>query len=381
MKLWNVCPTHDPAYGGLYRGINDFAEALKAPILSFDDGRKDRSTLSDGALRITTGRGPLSRDCHVVPRSASREAANAVENADLLVVHSLFRGHTRWAATWARQNRRPYWAVPHGCLNPWSLQQRSLLKRAWLAMGGQRYLNNAERVIFSTRRGLEEARKWGSPGQAVTLPWPVSVPQEPCQDRARAAFRLRVGIPADAPILLHVGRLHSVKRPIHAVQAFCQVADSKAHLVIVGMEGDVSVTTVLDAVPAEHRPRVHFAGTLIGPDLAEAYQAADGFLSLSHQENFGYAVGEALAYGLPVILSPGHDLAHEMPQRSDGQLTCGWLLPDDSRPAAVQAIEEWSQLARSGERGRLELMSRGGRSWAAEMLSPERFRENLFRLL
>ncbi len=68
----NVCLTHDPALAGLYRAVNDFAAALDAPIVSFDDGRRDRSSLADTepcpVTRIRAGTGWLSRDCHVVIR-------------------------------------------------------------------------------------------------------------------------------------------------------------------------------------------------------------------------------------------------------------------------------------------------------------------------
>jgi glycosyltransferase involved in cell wall biosynthesis len=380
MKIWNICPTHDPAYGGLYRGINDFAAALDAPILSFDDCRRDRSGLGDRAMRIPAGTGLLSRDCHLLARAAAARAEEAIAGADLLVVHSLYRAHTAWAAAWARRQGKRYWAVPHGCLDIWSLRQRAIAKRLWLAAGGRRYLAGAERVIFSTRRGLEKAARWLAPGTGVALHWPVELPQARDPAAARAAFRERHGIPAAAPLLLCVGRLHSVKRPIHAVEAFCRAAAGRPHLVIVGMSDDVSADDVLRAVPASHRDAVHLVGPLAGDGLAEAYQAADGFLSLSFQENFGYAAAEAVAYGLPVILSPGHDLAYDMPAAASGGLACGWLLPDDSLATAAVAISAWARLA-AGQRATLETMGAAGRAWAEETLSPERFQEKLWRLV
>jgi glycosyltransferase involved in cell wall biosynthesis len=294
-------------------------------------------------------------------------------------VHSLYRGHTRWAAAWARQHGKRYWAVPHGCLDPWSLRQRGLVKRLWLAAGGRRYLAGAERVIFSTRRGLEKAARWVRPERALAVHWPVELPAEADGGAVRKAFRERHGIPSDAPVLLFVGRLHTVKRPIHAVEAFCRAESGLAQLVIVGMSDDVSAADVLRAVPASRRDAVHLVGRLEGQGLAEAYRAADGFLSLSFQENFGYAAAEAIAYGLPVILSPGHDLAYDLPHSAAGRLACGWLLPDDTAEAAEAAIAEWAGLA-AGQRAKLETLGAAGREWAAETLSAERFREALSRL-
>lgn len=380
MKIWNVCPTHDPAFGGLYRGINDFAEALDAPILSFDDGRQDRSGLGDRAVRIPAGTGLLSRDCHVLPRAAAERAAEVIAGADLLVVHSLFRAHAAWAAGWARRHGKAYWAVPHGCLDPWSLGQRGLFKRAWLAAGGRRYLAGASRVIFSTQRGLEKAAGWVAPGTGVAVHWPVEVPRQSQRMATRAAFRKRLGITDDAPMLLFVGRLHTVKRPVHTVRAFCDANAEPAHLVMVGMDGNLTAEDVRRTVPSEKQPFVHVAGPLSGDDLDMAYRAADGFVSLSFQENFGYAAAEAIARGLPVILSPGHDLAYDLPRTAEGGITCGWLLPDDSVGQAAMAIVEWAAMARVLGKTTTE-MGTAGRAWASEALSRERFRDRLRGLL
>jgi hypothetical protein len=125
IKAVNVCLTHDPELAGLYRGVNDFARALDAPIVSFDDGRRHRTALTAAepctVVRVPAGTGWLTRDCHIVASTAARQAEAAVADAELLVVHSLFRGYAAWAAGVARRRGLRFWAVPHGCLDPWGL--------------------------------------------------------------------------------------------------------------------------------------------------------------------------------------------------------------------------------------------------------------------
>ena len=106
MRVCNVCLTHDPAYGGLHRSVQDFSRALHAPILSFDGGPGERLAVEEGVdvRRIGGGQGWLARGCHVLSAAAVRGADAAVADADLLVVHSLFRGHTTWARRWARRH-------------------------------------------------------------------------------------------------------------------------------------------------------------------------------------------------------------------------------------------------------------------------------------
>jgi glycosyltransferase involved in cell wall biosynthesis len=138
------------------------------------------------------------------------------------------------------------------------------------------------------------------------------------------------------------------------------------------MDGDLTQADIHAAIPPACRGRVHLIGPLAGADLAAAQLAGDGFISLSSQENFGYAAAEAMAYGLPVILSPGHDLAHEMPALA-GRFACGWLLGDDAHATAVAAIHEFA----TASDATLGAAGATGRSWVAETLAFERFRERL----
>jgi glycosyltransferase involved in cell wall biosynthesis len=372
----NVCLTHDPSLAGLYRAVNDFAAALDAPILSFDDGRHDRRSLAAtepcSVTRIPAGTSWLSRDCHVVTQAAAAQAEAALADAGLLVVHSLFRGHATWAAGLAQRRQVRLWAVPHGCLDPWGLSQRRWLKRAWLMAYGASYFSQAERFVFATRREAEKAARWIPEGRGTVVHWPVQLPEFSDREFRRQRFRDQLGIDESERLLLSVGRLHSMKRPIETVAAFCAAAANDCHLAIVGMDGDITAAHVQTAVPAAYQRRVHVIGPLTGADLAAAYFAADGFISLSFRENFGYAAAEAIAHGLPVILSPGHDLACELPSRG-GRLACGWLLPDDSRAGAEQAIEGFCRLSAA----ETATMRMAGAAWARDNLSFERFREAL----
>jgi glycosyltransferase involved in cell wall biosynthesis len=61
--------------------------------------------------------------------------------------------------------------------------------------------------------------------------------------------------------------------------------------------------------------RVHWTGMLEGDLKWGAFYAAEAFVLPSHQENFGIAVVEALACGVPVIISDKvniwPDIAHD----------------------------------------------------------------------
>ncbi len=378
MNVWDVCLTHDPVYGGIHRSVENFATALESRVLSFDDGAVDRSALvsSMPVVRVESRPRLLNRSCHWVTPAMSAAADRAVAGADLLVVHSLFRGHAPWAAGWCARHARPYVSVLEGCLDPWGLATRPVAKRAWLEHHGRRYLAGAARVIAATGREAEKATAWLAPAALTVIHWPVPLPAAVDGAAIRAACRSSWGVPDGHRVLLFVGRLHPMKRPTFMLEAFLRAAVPECHLVVVGMEEGVTMAALRALVPREDADRVHVIGSLAGGDLTAAYHAADGFISLSHRENFGYAFAEAMAHGLPAIVSAGHDLAHDVGRGGRGDFPCGWLLPDESSATATAAIRAFAaaspaQLSAAGETGR---------AWVADHLSFDRFRDRLRRL-
>jgi glycosyltransferase involved in cell wall biosynthesis len=303
-------------------------------------------------------------------------AEETVRDFELLVVHSLFRGHAPWAGALAIRRGRPHWTVPHGCLDPWGMSRRALAKQTWLRMHGRVVFDEARYVIFSSRREQEKASRWGSRRNGVVVHWPTC-PPPPNRAELAAGFRLRHSIPQHARVLLFLGRLHSMKRVRETVSVFCRAIADNCHLVVAGPDGDTSAQAIRAAIPERWADRIHVVGPVAGVDLDAARSAADGFISLSHRENFGYSAADALAWRQPVILSTGHDVVHEMPRETTGALACGWLIPDDFADPATEAIRAFASLP---ER-RLSEMADAGGTWAEDRLSFDRFRAALMTLL
>lgn len=378
MNIWDVCLTHDPVYGGIHRSVANFARALDAGILSFDDGAVDRSGWREErpVVRVACRPRTVNRACHWVTPGMAAEAARAVHGADMLVVHSLFRGHAPWAGRWCREHGKACLAVLEGCLDPWGLKKNAFAKRIWLATRGRPFFAGVARIVAATRREQAKAAAWVPEDKIAVVHWPVDLPLVNEREAARSTFRVAHGIPEGARMLLFVGRLHPMKRPAHMVEAFLQAAVPHCHLVVVGMEEGVSIASLLALVPPNARGRVHVVGPLVGAGLAAAYAAADGFISLSHRENFGYALAEALTHGLPVIASPGHDLAHDVAAAERSGFPCGWLLPDDTLDTAVSAIRDFAATPPE----RLAVAGAAGRAWAADHLGFDCFRDRVRRL-
>jgi glycosyltransferase involved in cell wall biosynthesis len=372
---FNVCLTHAPAYGGIFRAVQDFSRALRAPILSFDDRRATCLALeaSPPVHRVRCGLSWPHSECHLLSSSASREGKQIVGRSDLLIVHSLFRAHAAWAAQVAENNGGTYWAVPHGCLDPWGLSQKAIAKRAWLMAVGRRYLANAEHVVFATRRERDKAAPYVPSSRSFVVPWPVAVPTHIDRSAARVRVRKQLGLPPESLVLLFVGRLHSMKRLPETINLFCAAHRPPWHLMIAGMNGDITREQLAARIPTAFRDRVHIVGEVSGERWVDVYAGSDAFVSLSFRENFGYSIAEAAAFGLPLLVSEGHDLVHEMPGAAANSFEAGWMVPTHGTPDWTVAIRQLlsSSFDERSERGHC------GEEFVRRNLSFERFRQTL----
>jgi len=113
--------------------------------------------------------------------------------------------------------------------------------------------------------------------------------------------------PADATLLLYVGRLAANKRVPLLVDMLAHLSDVQppVHLLVAGDTSDVYQVEA-DRCRSRARElgvedRLHFLGHLTGEPLRQAYQAADVLVMPSAWESFSVPVIEAMACGLPVV--------------------------------------------------------------------------------
>jgi glycosyltransferase involved in cell wall biosynthesis len=126
------------------------------------------------------------------------------------------------------------------------------------------------------------------------------------QPKDRAAARSRLGLPADAPVLVTVGGLCERKgfhRVIDALPALAQRHPGLRYLVVGGPspEGDWGDRLRAQAVALGLQAQVHFTGPVEPDALAEVLSAADVFVLASRNEGWANVLLEAMACGLPVV--------------------------------------------------------------------------------
>jgi glycosyltransferase involved in cell wall biosynthesis len=152
-----------------------------------------------------------------------------------------------------------------------------------------------------------------------------------------SAFRRQVGIPEEAFVVGHLGRLAPEKNLEFLARAVADFVDRDphAHFLVIGTGPSEAILRDLFAA-ADLETRLHIAGILQEQALADALHAMDVFAFASTSETQGMVLTEAMAAGLPVVAldAPG---AREVVR--DGQN--GRLL-GDATPAAFSAALQWT---------------------------------------
>lgn len=128
-------------------------------------------------------------------------------------------------------------------------------------------------------------------------------------DAARSAGGSPPGLSVEAPYFLFVGRLAEVKNLPTLLEAYAlyrRHATSPWPLVLVGDGAE------RDALAAAAGPGVVFAGARALGELPQFYGRAGAFVLPSWKDTWGLVVNEAMAAGLPVLVSTGAGCAPDL---------------------------------------------------------------------
>ena len=245
----------------------------------------------------------------------------------------------------------PYVVFPHGMLDPW-FKRRYPLKhlKKWLYWPWAEYrvLRDARAVFFSnpTERALARESFWLYRCREAEAGFGVSFPGGNPQDQ-REAFETAFLQLRGQRFILFLSRIHEKKGPDLALKAFGMLQKQKPelmagiHLVMAGPPANEAYGRDLVALGETFcQPgTVCWTGMLSVEQKWGAMRAAEVFVLPSHQENYGLAVAEALACGLPVLISKEVNVWQEVIGDGAG------LAEPDTVEGTQSLLETWLNLS------------------------------------
>jgi glycosyltransferase involved in cell wall biosynthesis len=262
--------------------------------------------------------------------------ATHIAEYDLIHIHALFSFTTLWTARYAQEAGKPYVVTPHGSLNRWGLRtHKPWLKALSLAFIERGILSGASVIHYLSEWERSEAARLGIVNRTIVIPNCVE-PIVPSGEQ-RHWLSSRFTELRDQRIILFVGRLDAIKGLDLLLQAFAKLRKSRSDVSLVfAGQGTAAFERELrrEARRLEVASSVYWLGFLSPGECASALTDADVFVLPSYSESFGTAVVEALAFGVPVVISDRVGMKDLV-----GQAGAGLVVPCDAGELANAILE------------------------------------------
>jgi glycosyltransferase involved in cell wall biosynthesis len=341
MNVLHVIPGISPASGGPSKVIFEMCRALgekgvAAEIATTDAGIAGYYAVVLGKAVSLNG---VKTRCfrselllrHGFSIGLTRWLRKNIPRYDLVHIHSFFSYVTPLAAHYSWRAGVPFLVRPAGQLDAWSLKQRPRVKALFNRVLGMRLLHRAAAVHATSDMEYESVQRLGFGGKTSVVPLGINPPTavaRPCNTD-------------ECCRMIFLGRLHQKKGVALLLEAMQQLvaAGTAMRLSIVGSGDDEHVSELRRTVTRLGLgSRVTFMGFLEGTAKEQALFGADVFVLPSYEENFGLAVLEAMAAGVPVIVSDSVALAKEVSTHEAGRVVATGSVP--SLAAALKEAAE-----------------------------------------
>ncbi len=264
---------------------------------------------------------------------------------DAIVVHGVWQYHSLGVWLALRGTATPYFLVTHGMLNPWfrkAYRLKHIKKTLYWWLIENRVLRGARYVLFSSEAERNSASESFQPyhcrekvvGMGTALP---------PQDREGQLHRFLEMFPQliGKRVILFLGRIHKVKGCDLLIHAFGRIAtnDDSLHLLIAGSDQEgLRAELECTAIRYGIMDRITWTGHLDETLKWGAFGAAEVFALPSHTESYGNALVEAMACGIPVLITDKVNTWQEIIADEAG------FVASDTLDGVVGLLRDWSVL-------------------------------------
>lgn len=347
MNILHTIRSIDPNLGGPIEGIKQFASVSTklghdVEVLSLD--APDAPFVKRFPLPVHCmgpGAGLYGFGTRFVPWLAEH-----AREYDVVIVNGIWQYHSFGSWRALHKSETPYVVFTHGMLDPWfkrTYPLKHLKKWMYWPWAEYRVLRDATSVMFTCEEERVLARQSFSLYQAneIVVPYGTTGPSGDSASAA-AAFTSRFPELRGKKIALFMGRIHPKKGCDVALRAFAEslAPDPSWRLVMAGPDPIGWQSDLQDlATSLKISDRITWTGMVTGDLKWGAIHSSEVLFLPSHQENFGIVVAEALACGVPVLISDKVNIWREVQSEGAGLVTA------DTVAGASSLLRSWDSLA------------------------------------
>jgi glycosyltransferase involved in cell wall biosynthesis len=367
VKILQILASVDPKSGGPALSATKLGEFLGAighdvTIYTTNYGIDGNLDLPDGPAVVRDG--VLYRYFSVDwPRNYrfsvefARALSRDVPHHDLVQIHGIYLFTTLAAAFYCQRYRIPYVITIHGMLDPFLRRKSRIRKAIYRWLFEKRCLDRAAAIHYTSEEEMELAKPLGIKAPTIVVPWGLDVSKY-ARLPENTLYKEQHPYLKDKKILLFLGRINFTKGLDLLCQAFGQIARRRddIHLLIAGPDNEGYAKNVRRWLAEEGvSNKTTFTGMIEGQEKLAALTGSDVFVLPSYTDSFGMAVVEAMASGLPVVISDRVKIWREIKQAGAGIVTnCD---ASELEQALLSVLDDSALKKRMGINGR-ELVER-----------------------
>lgn len=354
MRVCQIVPSLEEHHGGPSKSVLALAQALAragaaVDLLAAHATERQVRDFERLRIRIHPRTWPRRLCC-----SAGLRAELAAQRYDIVHSHALWLRPLHYAHQHADATGAPFVISPRGMMSPWAWgfhRGRKLFARRFVHPGA---FEAAAGWHATSQEEAEAIQALGFRQPICVAPNGVEPPEPAEHAAARAAWHRWCPESAERPTALFYSRFHCKKRVLELIDLWLERAPRDWLLLMVGVPEEYTpaqLETYVLRAGGGGQVRVHD-----GVGRPAPYPVASLFLLPSHSENFGLVIAEAMASGVPVLVTD------TTPWTEVNSRGVGWCVPWQSYGEVLSAALRESPTA---------LAARGAaaRTWVTEQFS------------
>jgi glycosyltransferase involved in cell wall biosynthesis len=316
MRVLHVIPSYEPAwpFGGTVTATSQLCRALArqgvdVTVYTTDaDGKGGHldvplnETVDLGGVKVRYFRCDFGVKKAFYSRSLSKKLKETIKDFDLVHVSAIWQWIQVDVYKICKSFSKPYMVSVHGSFSPWPWNQSLIRKRLYWHLFGKGTIKNSTAIHFTTED--ERLKSFTAVPLLKKIPSFI-VPNGINTKKIKREKNIkdRLSISKNKFVLLFIGRIHRTKGIHFVLEALKKLKDKKFLLLIVGHKEDADYVKLLIKLSGELQNQVIWHEPIARDEVWDFYYSSDLFVLPSHGENFGMAVVESMACGLPVLIS------------------------------------------------------------------------------
>lgn len=358
MRLTHIVPSLDRDRGGPSVSVPRLCGALAAAGHSVEllatHGEARPESIPAGAASVHTfrrGWPAFLQHSSELRHHLRRHPAEVVHH------HALWLPTLHYAHEGSRRHAAALVISPRGMMTPWSWNRHRVRKRIAQAVIHPGAFAAARGWHATSPEEANEIRALGFKQPVCVAPNGIDAPSPQQIEAARAHWLGACPELAGRRTALFYSRFHAKKRVLELIDLWLAQAPREWLLLLVGIPEMYQVSeleALIERKSGRDRIRVFDGGNAPPP-----YPVAEYFLLPTFNENFGLVIAEALAHGVPALVTD------TTPWRGMETVGAGWCVPWESFAATVRraCAQSAGELSARGTTGRAWVLA--NYSWAA----------------